>query len=381
MAAQITSLERVRAAIRFEEADRVPVFPLMHYATTRAVGMKISEFASNAESMAKALLAAYRRYGYDGICPGVDVIIEAEALGSETVQPDDAPAFVVKPAIQKYEDLDRLEVPADPRKTGRMAVVIKATEIVAREVGKEAYIGSWVMGPMNIASQLRGVEQLMFDIADNPAFFEALLDFSTEVSIAFGKALVDAGANMISMGEALCSPNFISPRTYRKYVLSRERRVHEALVKHGAETTLVHICGDVRSILKDAASIGAILDLDWPMDMAEAKKAGAPIRGNLDPARLLLEGSPEEVAAKAKEVLETAKAGGDLIFGTGCDVSPDTPAANIEAMMEAALERLELTARYQLHEHFKGELPPLSELETMIEAMEKIGAEKNIGLK
>jgi len=50
-------------------------------------------------------------------------------------------------------------------------------------------------------------------------------------------------------------------------------------------------------------------------------------------------------------------------------------------MMEAALERLELTARYQLHEHFKGELPPLSELETMIEAMEKIGAEKNIGLK
>ena len=50
-------------------------------------------------------------------------------------------------------------------------------------------------------------------------------------------------------------------------------------------------------------------------------------------------------------------------------------------MMKAALERLELTARYQLHERFKGELLPLSELEMMIETMEKIGNEKNIGLK
>ncbi len=50
-------------------------------------------------------------------------------------------------------------------------------------------------------------------------------------------------------------------------------------------------------------------------------------------------------------------------------------------MMKAALERLELTARYQLHEHFKGELPPLSELEMMIATMEKIGDEKKIGLK
>jgi len=34
-----------------------------------------------------------------------------------------------------------------------------------------------------------------------------------------------------------------------------------------------------------------------------------------------------------------------------------------------------------LHEHFKGELLPLSELELMIATMEKIGNEKNIGLK
>ncbi len=334
MGAEMTSLERVRAAIRFEETDRVPVFPLIHYAATRVVGMKISEFATNPESMAKAILAAYRRYGYDGVCPGVDVVIEAEALGSQTMQPDDAPACVVKPFIQKYEDLDKLEVP-DPYKAGRMPVVIKATEIVAKEIGKEAYIGSWVMGPMNIASQLRGVENLMFDIVDNPSFVERLLDYTTEVTIAYGKALVDAGSNMVSMGEALCSPNFISPKTYRKLVLSREKRAHDELVKYGAETTIVHICGDVRPILKDMASIGAVLDLDWPMDMAEAKAYGAPVRGNIDPARVLLDGTPEIVLEKSREVLETAKAGGGLIFGSGCDVAPDTPAENIDAMVEA----------------------------------------------
>jgi len=334
MSAEMTSLERVRAAVRFQEADRVPIFPILHYASTRVIGMKIGEFASNGESMAKALLAAYQRYGYDGICPGVDVVIEGEALGSITKQPEDAPACMVKPKIQKLEDLDDLKIP-NPRTDGRMPVVIKATELVAKEVGNTAYISSWVMGPMNIASQLRGVERLMLDFIDNPSFVERLLDFTTEVAIAYGKALIDAGAHSVSMGEAICSPNFISPKIYRKFIVHRQKRAHDELTKYGAESTVLHICGDVRPIIKDMASVGSVLDLDWPMDMAEAKKAGAAIRGNLDPARLLLDGTPEQVKAKSKEVLETAKAGGGLIFGSGCDVSPNTPFANIDAMVEA----------------------------------------------
>ena len=337
MSEQMNSLERIRAAINFIEADRVPIFPLAHYSTTRVVNMKISEFASNPDSMARALLASYKYFGYDGICPGVDVVVEAEAMGSKTYQPDDGPASVVKPVIQKYEDLYKLKTP-NPLKDGRMPVIIKATEIIHKEVGNEACIGSWIIGPMNLASQLRGVEQLMFDIVDSPDFFEELLDFATEVGIIFGKALVDAGSNMISMGEALASPSFINPITYRKFILERQRRVHNELTKYGSETTIIHICGNIKPILYDIASIGAVIDVDWPVDMAEAKKTGVPIRGNIDPSSILLSGSPDQIEEKVRYIMDTSKAGGGLILGSGCDVSPNTPFKNIEAFVQAGIK-------------------------------------------
>lgn len=338
MAEQMTSLERMRKAVRYEEGDRVPVFPLAHYATTRANGAKIKDFATNGNAMAESLLAALELYGWDGVTPGTDVVIEAEALGSETVQPEDAPAFVVRPRIQVPEDLDALSVP-DPHEAGRMPVVIKATEICARAVGDRVYIQSWIMGPMNISSQLRGVEQLMYDTVERPDFFERLLDFATEVAIAYGKALVDAGAHMIGAGEALCSPAFISPATYRKYVVPRQKRLFKELADYGAEATLLHICANIDSILEDAVSTGATaLDLDWQMDMRRAKQVcwgKSAMRGNLDPSRVLLEGTPELVFEKCLEVLQ-AKKGGGLILGSGCDVSPDTSKENLMAMVEAA---------------------------------------------
>ena len=50
-------------------------------------------------------------------------------------------------------------------------------------------------------------------------------------------------------------------------------------------------------------------------------------------------------------------------------------------MMQAALERFNLTAQYKLQEYFKAEVLPLSEFEAMLETMEKIGNERKIGLK
>ncbi len=333
--AEMTGLERVRCALRLEEADKVPVFPLSHYASTRAVDMKINDFATNADSMAEALIGACNKFGYDGVCPGVDVVIEAEACGSQTVQPEDAPAFTVKPVIQDYSDLGALDLP-NPLKDGRMPVVVKATEICKKEIGRDIYISSWIMGPMNIASQLRGVETVMFDIVDNPKFFEELLDYSTEVGIVYGKALIDAGANMISAGEALCSPAFINPKMYRKYIVSRQKKLCDELTKYGADGVLIHICGDISPIVKDAASTGTVcLDLDWQMNMADTRdKGNVAVRGNLDPSRVLLEGDEELVLEKAKDVLQ-GKEGGGIILGSGCDVAPDTPLDNLFALVKA----------------------------------------------
>jgi uroporphyrinogen decarboxylase len=290
--------------------------------------------------MASALLRAFERFGWDGLNPGSDVAIEGEALGSKLAFPEEAPAYVETPGLANPDDLAHLRVP-NPLKAGRMPVVIRATEMVVKEVGEEVFVMPCIMGPMNCSSQFRGVEDMLMDIVERPEFVERLLDFATDVVLEYGKALVDAGAHAILMGEALCTPGMISPKTYQS-IIPRQRRLAESLKKYGAGQVLLHICGDVKRILPAMVEAGAdLFDLDWQMDLAEAKQTCAParvtMRGNLDPS-ILRNGTPDEVYQKSVEAIKAAGAGGGYILGSGCDVAAGTPYENLEAMMAAANE-------------------------------------------
>lgn len=311
----MTGKERVLAAIRMQETDRTPVFPITHYFTAEVKGVPISRFATDGDTMGSALIAGLERFGWDGINPGCDVAVEGEALGSILDFPENAPPHVVRQALSDPASLRMLKKP-HPLRDGRMPVVIRATKICVREVGESTYIGPYTMGPFNCASQVRGVEQLLIDTVERPEFVEELLDFCTEVVLDYGKALVDAGAHGVFLGEAICTPGMISPRFYRNCVLPRQQRLVGALKKYGAGQVLIHICGDVKKILPTMLETGAdIFDLDWQVDMAEAKQvfAGkAAVRGNLDPAAVLLKGRPEDVYENAVKVIRSAGAGGGI---------------------------------------------------------------------
>jgi uroporphyrinogen decarboxylase len=339
---EMNGLERIRKVLKHEQLDRVPVFPLVHFGTAHVGGAKIGEFSTDGKTNAHCLITAYRKCGYDGVHPGVDVTVEGEAVGSKVEYPEDNIPFVVE-SFLKTPDLNKLEMP-DPHKAGRMPMIIESTRICSEEIGQEAYICAVIMGPLNCASQIRGVESLMFDFIDRPEFVEEFLDFTTELEIRFGKALLEAGAHSFIIGEALCSPAFISPQFYRRFVVPRQKKLISALLDYGAESTILHICADTSSIMEDyAVKTGTtVVDLDWQVDMGWAlnlpdmKKAGVAVRGNLNPAGRLLSGTPKDVMNEAKGLIEKAGKEGRFILGSGCDINPDSLPANVRAMVEAA---------------------------------------------
>ena len=97
---------------------------------------------------------------------------------------------------------------------------------------------------------MRGVEDLMMDTIERPGFVDALLDFCTDVLIDYGKALMDAGAHVLILGEALCSPGMISPKYYARTIVPRQQRMVRALNGHNRDCPLfMHICGDISSII------------------------------------------------------------------------------------------------------------------------------------
>ena len=332
---QMTSYERMMAAIRFQPVDRVPVSPLFHYGGAKLLKKTVREYATDARTLADCSLHVTRTFGFDSVMLGTDVAIEAEALGCPVEQPENAPMHILSSIVHEDTDISSLSIP-DPEKNGRLPMLLEATRLCKKAVGKEGFVISCANGPINNAGQFFGITDLMCLSIDDPEKMEEVLDFSLEVSIRFSTKLVEYGADMILAGEALASPNFISPAMYRTYILPRQKIWADAVRKAGG-LSLMHICGNTTAILSDMMDAGFdCIDVDWPVKMSVARElSGTAVRGNIDPSSVLVQGTPEDVDLAVKALIEDAKGPG-LIIGTGCDVSVATPEANMYAYAEAA---------------------------------------------
>jgi uroporphyrinogen decarboxylase len=337
----MTGWERMMAVLESRIPDRIPVFPNIHFGTAHFGGMTIREFATDGKKNAACLIGACREFKYDAIKVGCDVSVEGEAVGSTVEYGKDTIPSMKVPFLHEPR-IDRLRMP-DPYRDGRMPAFIESTSIVSQTLGKEVFVASLIQGPLNCASQIRGIENVLLDFYDRPRFLEELLSFAVQIGIEFGKALIKAGADCIILGEALCSPAVISPSFYRDFVLGKEKELISALKGLGAKNVVLHICGDINKILAHCAETGAnIIDLDWMMDMKkvietkEIKEAGITVCGNLNPAGVLLSKNPEDVIFEAKRLIEENKESGRFILSAGCNMQADSVPENLRAMVEAA---------------------------------------------
>ena len=334
---EISGLDRFRAAMSGHVLDRVPVIPVLHVAAAELIGASIGEYASTPRTMADTVIAAYREYGLDGVQLSLGVATEASGLGCVVVEPPDGLPKVTQPVIVEPADLRGLTLP-NPWADGLMPRFLEALRLTMHDIGKAACVMAVIRGPMNIASQIRGIQSLMFDLVDQPDYAQGLLGFCNQVALALGKAVVELGDHVVVIGEAICSPAFISPAYYRQHVWEWHRRLCADLGAAGEVATLMHVCGDIRPILPDIAATGVdIVDLDWQVPVDEARALVGErvvLRGNLDTVAALHDGTPELVSRLSRIAL--AQADGRFILSSGCDIPPGTPRENIAAMVAAA---------------------------------------------
>jgi MtaA/CmuA family methyltransferase len=211
---------------------------------------------------------------------------------------------------------------------------IAAVSAFRAQVGGEVPIMGWMEGALAEAADLRGVSTLLMDVLDRPEWVRDLLERCVEVGIAFARAQVAAGADIIGLGDAVASQ--VSPRVYRALALPYEQRIFSAVHEMGALARL-HICGNTSRILKDMAQSGAdIIDADWMVDPAAAAAAfgeRAAFCGNFDPVAIMFQGTPEQVR---EAVLRCLREGGPRsISNAGCEIPDGTPHANLLAQVQA----------------------------------------------
>jgi len=193
------------------------------------------------------------------------------------------------------------------------------------------WIEGWVEGPCAEAADLRGINALMTDFYDDPAFVHDLFEMVVELELRFAKEQVASGADSFGVGDAAAS--LVGPALYEEFVLPYEKRLVDGLHAMGAPVRL-HICGNTRRIFAGMASLGCEhVDLDSAAPLAEARAVFGPevaLCGNMDPVRALRDGTPESVAAAVAQCHRDA--GDRYIIGAGCEVPRDTPYENLRAM-------------------------------------------------
>ena len=351
----MNSLERTRTVLAGGIPDRVPVDLHNFMMTAEASGMPFIEFYQSGEAMAEGQLAAWREFGHDMLMLENGTAALAEACGAQVEYMEGSAPVCHGPAIKSLDEIDKLVVP-DPYKVHPLTENLKATRIVAREIGDKAFIlGRADQGPFSLAAMLLGMEEFLFRLAQadgartgrrggggDPELakkLHRLLEFALEVTTRYAYAQIEAGAHITSIGESLSGPDVCSPKSYKTFEWSYAKRMVENLKAHNI-LLAYHICGDATAIVSDMVETGAaVLELDYKVNMPIVKAATrgrATVLGPIDPSGVLALGSPADVDAAAKEAIAILGEGGGLILGPGCALPPKTPPANIHALMEAA---------------------------------------------
>ena len=334
------SIERVGAAIELREPDRVPVDLHNFQLAAHATGLPLSQVFRDGALLAEAMLTAWREFGHDMVLLENGTGCNAEACGVEVHYRDDSAPVAGRPVLGSLAQLADLEVP-DPFVTFPMCEILRATRILARELGDKAWICARAdQGPMDLAAQLRGINDFMMDLGtgEEEDLVNALLDYARRVATRYAYALIECGGRSTSIGEPMAGPAMISPRHYRRYPWEHERRMVTELKEHGI-ILHVHICGNTERITDDFIATGAqVLEIDHKTDAARTKAAALGrtcLLGNID-TNLLAFGTPGEVDAACRELIDICKPGGGFILGPGCAIAPTTPADNVHALVESA---------------------------------------------
>jgi uroporphyrinogen decarboxylase len=341
MSAKMTSLERVECVLNGKIPDRVPTSLHNFMMSAYASGMNFADYLQSGEAMAEGGIKAWREYGQDLVILENGTAALAEACGCEVDYLDGSAPALKKPFLSSLDELDRLVIP-DVYNAHPLKENLKATRLVVREIGREAYVmGRADQGPYSLASMLLGIEDFLIAVLDpeNRPKLQRLLEFSNEVVYRYAVAQAEAGAHITSIGESLSGPDVSSPRTYREYEWPYAKKLVERLNEKGIRLAY-HICGNATRIASDMVSTGAaLLELDYKCDLHKIKLATSgktSVLGVIDPSEVMARGTPQTVMEKAKEELAVMGPGGGFVLSPGCGLPPKTPPANIHALVETA---------------------------------------------
>ncbi len=327
--------------------------PITMMFASAQIGAPYGQYSVDNRVLVEAQIAVAERFGFDHVS-GITETREAPDCGAVIQAFHDQP-YAIDESRSRLADknvLAELKFP-DPHKAFHMSDRLQALTSLRERIGDRKIVEGWVEGPCGGGADLRGINRLMLDFFDDPKFVHDLFEFVTEGAVKFGWAQIEAGAEIIGLGDPAAS--LVGPAIYREFVWKYEKRIVDKLHDAGAFVRL-HICGNTRDLLEDMGKLGCeIMDIDSQVNMGDARRAVGPeqiLAGGIDPVSVLSAGTPGEVTRAVAECHRCA--GPNYIVAAGCEVPRETPEENLRALVayaeNAACDLPRLTTKSLKHD-------------------------------
>jgi uroporphyrinogen decarboxylase len=327
----MTSLERLNARLLGKPVDKIPNMNIVMAVVAKAAGASYREYVSDYRKLAEGNMICAEKYGLDSVSVISDPMREASAFGIEVTFPENAVPYAEKPLIQDDFDLSVLKH-FDPAESERTLDRIKGCELLRQKAGNDFPVIGWIEGCVAEAADLRGINELLMDMASGEEYLDDFLPIIHEQQKHFALAQLKAGADFIGVGNAAAS--LIGPNLYRKYGFNWDKAIVDFIHENGGRVKL-HICGNISPLLEQLREVAPdILDVDWMVDFGRAAKVFAgtktAVSGNMDPVEVMMRGNPRSIAEATERCIEAGTE--TTLIAAGCEVPVATPEENFLAM-------------------------------------------------
>lgn len=305
---------------------------LPEYRALRAEKGGFLELVHDSDASADVTLQPIRRFGFDGAILFSDILVIPHALGQDLwFEAGEGPRLAPK--------LVDTALSALTKAPERLAPVIETVRKVKAGLPPQTtflgFAGSpWTVSTYMVAGQgsREQAETRRFAYRDPKAFGE-IIDAIADATVDYLSDQIAAGVDAVQLFDSWSGS--LSPAQFERWVIAPTVRIIKGLKARHPDTPVIGFPkGAGGKLPAYAREVGAdAIGLDETVDPIWANASlpqGLPVQGNLDPLALIAGG--EELSQAVTHIID-AFADRPHVFNLGHGILPDTPIANVEALV------------------------------------------------
>jgi [methyl-Co(III) methanol-specific corrinoid protein]:coenzyme M methyltransferase len=322
--------DRVLAALAGKRVDRPAAICPTSIATVSLMERVDARFPAahrDAELMTRLAETAWTEVGFDSIMPVFSVVQESAALGCTVDWGDQAnwPTCTGQLATAARD----IRIPADVLARPETRCVLDSIRELKRRWGDHVAIIGKTMGPWTLAYHVFGTQNFLLMTIDEPDEVKRSLDVLKELTVLFGQAQIDAGADLLTLPDH-ATGDLVSADYYREFL----QEIHTELCERIPCPLILHICGateDRMRYIRDTGFDGFHFDSKNDIRRSlEIMQDRCRLVGNINNPQTLYRGSVDQV----RQEVRTAIAAGLTLIGPECALPLACPLENLRAIPE-----------------------------------------------